>query len=452
MFQGTLPQSVVRIVGKIVKEWNTKRIYVGCSGNFTIERSISSLIKCPITSNDVTIYSSYIGKWFAGEKLDGLQVHTEFAEKYKVFNGYMDTDVDRIATMIIASDMLSYDKPGIYFRRMYDAYVEQFPVMHQKLVDKLSKASTNIDTFYNGDVMDLLDMVDTKNDGFISFPPFYGGGYEKMWSRLEEVFFYEKPDYKEFDPNKVLDTFCDKVKKIGNYIICTERPVQQLADSLIGQSETAKGKAIYVYGKSTVTHFIEARVKETNAKPIIKIDKDYELSGDIKVKRINLDQFIENKSMYLSTRVKSTGNPQAMFGLYDGEKCFGFFGISNSYMLGCPGGYEGPSSYLMSDFAVSPTCELKLSKLVLYCVLSKEVRMILEHIAGKRINLINTNVFSKNPVSMKYRGLFELAATREMEKDEKTGKVTLYDLSYVAKPGQWTIKEGYEKWKQKYSR
>lgn len=42
MFQGTLPQSVVRIVGKIVKEWNTKRIYVGCSGNFTIERNLDN--------------------------------------------------------------------------------------------------------------------------------------------------------------------------------------------------------------------------------------------------------------------------------------------------------------------------------------------------------------------------------------------------------------------------
>lgn len=450
MFQGTLPQSVVKIVGKIVKEWNTQRIYVGCSGNFTIERSISGLVQCPITSNDVTIYSSYIGKYFAGEKLDGLNIRTEFVEKYKIFADYMETDVDKIATLIIASDMLSYDKPGAYFQRMYNAYIEQFPRMHKQLTEKLKKAKTNIDTFYHGDVMDVLDQVG-EHDGFISFPPFYGGGYEKMWSKLEEVFFYERPKYEEFDPNKVLKQFCDKVKKMNNYVICTERPVEELADNLIGQSETMKGKAIYVYGKSTQTHFIEARVKETHAKPIVKINKDDKLTGNIGIKKITIDQFIENKAMYLSTRVKSTANPQAMFALYDGDKCFGFFGISNSYMLSAPEKYEGPSSYLLSDFAVSPTCEPKLSKLVLYCILSKEVRLMIEKIAGKRINLISTNVFSKNPVSMKYRGMFELAGTREIEKDAD-GKVTLYDLTYVAKPGQWTLKEGYELWRQKFSK
>lgn len=449
MFQGTLPQPVVRIIGKIVKEWDTKRIYVGCSGNFTIERSISGLISCPITSNDVTIYSSYIGKFFAGESLKNLQIKEEFVGKYRIFNGYMDTDADKIATLIIASDMLSYDKPGEYFQRMYGAYVEQFPRMHKQLVEKLVKVKTKIDTFYNGDVMELLDQVGPQ-DGFISFPPFYGGGYEKMWSKLEEVFFYEKPQYEQFDPDKVLHKFCDKIKQMNNYVICTERPVEELSNDLIGCSETAKGKAVYVYGKSTQTHFIEARVKNTNAKPIIKITKDYKLTGDIKIKRINVDQFIENKSMYLSTRVKSTANPQSMYALYDGTRCFGFFGISDSYMLGAPESYEGPSIYLMSDFAVSPTCEPKLSKLVLYCILSKEVKMLAEHSSGKRINLINTNVFSKNPVSMKYRGLFELAGAKELEKDE-SGKVTQYNLSYVAKPGKWTLKEGYEQWRQKYS-
>lgn len=450
MFQGTLPQPVVRIIGKIVKEWDTKRIYVGCSGNFTIERSISSLISCPITSNDVTIYSSYIGKFFAGESLKNLQIKEEFVGKYRIFNGYMDTDADKVATLIIASDMLSYDKPGEYFQRMYGAYVEQFPRMHKQLVEKLVKVKTKIDTFYNGDVMELLDMVGPQ-DGFISFPPFYGGGYEKMWSKLEEVFFYEKPQYEQFDPDKVLHKFCDKIKQMNNYVICTERPVEELSNDLIGCSETAKGKAVYVYGKSMQTHFIEARVKNTNAKPIIKITKDYKLTGDIKIKSINVDQFIENKSMYLSTRIKSTANPQRMFALYDGSKCFGFFGISDTYMLSAPESYEGPSIYLMSDFAVSPTCEAKLSKLVLYCILSKEVRMIAEHLYGKRINLISTNVFSKNPVSMKYRGLFELASAKELERDED-GRATQYNLTYVAKPGKWTLKEGYEVWKQKYSK
>lgn len=450
MFQGTLPQSCIKIVSKLVQEWKTDRIYVGCSGNFTIERSISKVTKCPITSNDVTIYSSYIGEFFAGHSLDGLQIRSEFAQKYKLFGQYMETDIDKVATLLLAADMLTYDKPGVYYERMYQAYEQQFPVMHAKLKKKLQECKTNIDSFYCGDVMDLLDSVG-PNDGFVSFPPFYSGGYEKMWSRLEQVFFYDRPQYTEFDPDAVMEAFVEKVKKLNNFCICMERPIPSLSDYVVGQSVTNKGKAIYIYGKSSKKHFIETRIKQTNGTPIRKITADYKLTGDIKIKKLTVDQFIENKALYLSMRVASTANPNAMFGLYDGDRCFGFFGFASGYMFGCPNGYEGPSIYLMCDFAVAPTCEKHLSKLVLMCILSKEVQMIAERMTSKQINLIHTNVFSKNPVSMKYRGIFELALGTVQEKDEN-GKPTLYDLSYVAKPGQWTLQEGYKIWRQKYSR
>jgi len=449
MFQGTLPQSCIKIVGKLVEEWNVDRIYVGCSGNFTIERSISKITKCPITSNDVTIYSSYIGQFFAGQSLDGLRIREEFTGKYKLFSKYMDTDVDKIATMLIAADMLSYDRKGIYFERMYKAYTEQFPEIHKKLKKKLQEAKTNIDSFYCGDVMDLLDSIG-PNDGFISFPPFYSGGYERMWKKLESVFFYEKPEYTEFDPDVVITQFVGKVKKLNNFCICMERQISELSEYEVGQSVTAKGKAIFIYGKSSQKHFIETRIKETNGAPIKKIWPDYKLTGKIGIKRLTVDQFIENKALYLSKRVISDANPHIMFGLFDGDRCFGFFGLANNIMFGYPSQYEGPNIFLMCDFAVAPTCERHLSKLVLCCALSKEVLIIAERVAGKKINLMNTNVFSKNPVSMKYRGIFELAGSNILEKDEN-GRPTLYDLSYVAKPGQWTLQEGYELWRRKYS-
>ena len=72
MFQGTLPHKAIKIIGNIVKEWDCERIYVGCSGNFTIERSISELVNCKITSNDVTIYSSNIGRYLANNSSKSL--------------------------------------------------------------------------------------------------------------------------------------------------------------------------------------------------------------------------------------------------------------------------------------------------------------------------------------------------------------------------------------------
>lgn len=38
MFHGSLPDSVQQIMGDCIRDWKCTDIYVGCSGNFTIER------------------------------------------------------------------------------------------------------------------------------------------------------------------------------------------------------------------------------------------------------------------------------------------------------------------------------------------------------------------------------------------------------------------------------
>ena len=451
MFQGTMPSSAIKIINKIAKEWDCKRIYVGCSGNFTIERSLSNVVSCPITSNDVTIYSSYLGKFFAGESVEALAVKEEYKEEYGFLEEFMQTDADRIATMILAADMITYaGSELLYMQRMFNAYESQFPKMHAKMKKKVEEARTSIDEFYHGDVMDMLDEIG-DDCGFISFPPFFKGGYEKMWKGIEEIFFYEEPKYELFDPNTSLKRFCEKVLSKDYFIICTEREVEEMKDFLCGEVQTNNGKSVYVYGKTKESLFIENRSKQTNARPVVKISEDDKITSDIEIKRLTLDQFNENRALYLSTNVKKVANPSASFGLFSNGKCFGMFGLANSMTLGAPSNLEGPSNYLLTDFSISPTSEKNLSKLVLICVLSKEVKLIAERVKNGRVKTINTNAFSNNPVSMKYRGLFELAGRKVIEKDEN-GKPKKYNLSYTSHIGRWTLKEGYELWRQKFSK
>lgn len=451
MFQGTMPSAALKIVNKIVSEWDCERIYVGCSGNFTIERSISNVVKCPITSNDVTIYSSYLGKFFAGESIEELHVKEELFEKYGFFEEFMEDDADKIATLLLAADMLQYAGSDLlYSQRMYSAYLNQFAEMHKKMKAKIKNVKTKIDTFYHGDVMDMLDEIG-ENCGFISFPPFFKGGYEKMWKNIEDVFFYKEPSYEMFDPKTSLKKFCDKVLSKDCFVIATERKVDEMEEFLCGEVQTNNGKAVYIYSKTKKSHFIENRSKQTKAKPIVKIAEEDEITADIEIRELSLDQFNENRAMYLSTNVSKVANPSASFGLFCKGKCFGMFGLANSMMLGAPAEIEGPTIYLLTDFSISPTKEKNLSKLVLICVLSKEVKLIAERVRNSRVKSINTNAFSNNPTSMKYRGLFDLMGRKVIEKDED-GKPKKYNLSYASKMGLWTLKEGYELWRQKYSK
>lgn len=54
MFQGTIPPEARSMIRALAGDWNAPDIYVGCSGNFTIERSLADL-GVRLHSNDVRI-------------------------------------------------------------------------------------------------------------------------------------------------------------------------------------------------------------------------------------------------------------------------------------------------------------------------------------------------------------------------------------------------------------
>lgn len=453
MFQGSLPEKAIKVIGNVVKEWDCETIVVGCSGNFTIERALSKFDNVKkIVSNDVTIYSGYLGKYFVGESLDELEVREDYEGKCGWFREYMKTPTEKIATLIMASDVLKYDKNGIaYFDRMIGAYHEQWPVLHKKMCDKLESLQLKIREFYFGDVMKLLDKLD-EDCGFISFPPFFKGGYEKMWKDLENTFTYTPPDYEEFDPEKHIELFCRKAKKAKNFIIGAEREVKELEGYFVGIVETKKGKPIYFYSKTERKVFVKSSNDKKNDLKIERIAKEDDIDS-VELKEVPHEQFDELRAVYLSKNVKKLARESAAYGLFTKGKLFGVFAFSSSMTLVNSFGnmIDGPTIYLMTDFAVSPTKYKHLSKLVLMCALSKESKLLAEKLMGKRVRSVCTNAFSNNPVSMKYRGIFEQFGRKVTEKDEE-GKPKKYNLTYGAKMGEWTLEEAFEKWKRKYSK
>ncbi len=70
MFYGSIPSEVQSIIVDIVKEWKCEDIYIGCSGNFTIERCLDGKTNAKLHSNDVTVYSCLLGRYFSGKDLN----------------------------------------------------------------------------------------------------------------------------------------------------------------------------------------------------------------------------------------------------------------------------------------------------------------------------------------------------------------------------------------------
>ena len=114
--------------------------------------------------------------------------------------------------------------------------------------------------------------------------------------------------------------------------------------------------------------------------------------------------------------------------------------------------------YLLSDFPIAPTKYKRLAKLVLYAALSRESKMLAERLTNHRICSLVTTAFSKNPVSMKYRGLFRLLNKKELPgvEDGETDMSKIYynqgyQLNYGAAMGEWTLADGLAMWKKKHS-
>ncbi len=76
--------------------------------------------------------------------------------------------------------------------------------------------------------------------------------------------------------------------------------------------------------------------------------------------------------------------------------------------------YHPDPIYLLSDLSTSRAG--RLSKLIASLALCKEVITFLERHYVRRIAYVQTTAFSKSPVSMKYRGIFELK-TRSPNED-----------------------------------
>jgi hypothetical protein len=99
--------------------------------------------------------------------------------------------------------------------------------------------------------------------------------------------------------------------------------------------------------------------------------------------------------------------------------------------------------YVNSDFAVPGTQYERLSKLMVMLLLSRDVKSILERRLMQRVHGVVTTAFTERAVSMKYRGVLELAK-RGVKPDGR--KYLNYEGTFSNKSAQ----EVYAGWLKKH--
>jgi hypothetical protein len=455
MFRGSIPAAMQAIINQVVDGWPVEDIYIGCSGNFTVERVLHTHQRFRLHSNDVTIYSSALGAYLAGQSFR-IALKDEHHERFGWLIPYLDTPARIAATVLLAgrlSEGLRSDgtpKDNAYYNRILPAMQRQWPELHAKTVAKLEKQPLSLASYAATDVVPWLKTI-PKDAGFVSYPPFFSGDYENMFKKLDVLFEWDKPAYEEIGDGD-LDAFLAAMTDRPYWAFGSNRRWPDYEHYLRGMTHTSnRGMPIYVYTSDGPIRIVVPR-QRLEPVPVPRLGPDEQIGNRLAIAPITSGQFYTLRSQYMNVHIIPGAESLALAVLVDGV-------LVGSYAFSVapnPGQLNSPSTmYLLSDFAVAPTRYRRLSKLVLYAALSRESKLLAERLANKRIRYLFTTAFSQNPTSMKYRGLFDVANRKEnpnaVESEADDYYSQRFMINYHAEMGHWSLAEGMELWLKKHA-
>lgn len=427
MFIGSMNSEMRNVINELCDRWGNREVYVGCSGNFVIERILFERGITKIHSNDVSLYSCLLGDYLAGKDLK-----VEIKDDTFLWLGkYMKGGVDSIAAILLfgqLSNFLNREEP--FFVRMRNEYMAEFDKLHKSSVEKISKSigELKITDMYHGDVCDFIKNA-PKDAVVISYPPTYKAGYEKIYKKIDATFEWERPSYKMFD-DESFDAMLEEMQRKKTWVIAKDASQEKLGDNLIAKVQTTmRSKPVYMYSNEKLSKLIMPNIKSE----ILKIPRlKSEITGDIKIIKLKKMQFDGLRAQYLGKNIVPAQTDFA-YGLIDNGRLLGVLAFGKPKIDILPN-----MVYMMSDFCVSESVYRRLSKLVAGIALTEELGCLLEQNFRRRVDYIVTTAFTEKGASMKYRGLYDVQSRKE-------GKIT-----YCAKSKKWTMKECFEWWMNKH--
>jgi hypothetical protein len=429
-FIGSINAETRKWLGNNGPAFDGRQIYVGCSGAFTVEQIISRYApKARIWGNDVSLYSSALGAYLAGQPFH-LTVREE---KYAWLEPFL-TDVEaRAATIMVLFEVLKYEKADNLFKqRHWVHYLNNFKGFHQATVAKLQerKKEIRLEAYTTKDIFDLLENIPT-DAVIVAFLPTYAGGYERMFKRLDEIFEWDRPDYALIDEERKKRIITKMMER--DYLYLDDQEWKGLP--LVAVVRKARMKPVYIYSNlEALRRGVMKQQRHAEFAPFARLSDADEITLESKLVLAPTTNRVVNyyRDVYLSKGVGIPADGEAPFVVAVDGKAFGF--LIYSRMQG------GGDVYLLADFVVNSARYRRLAKLLLLVTQTKEVRRLLEEKFLLELPKCRTMVFTDKPVSMKYRGLYKLAR-------RDPGK-----LVYETDMGVLDLKEVIPLWLKKYEK
>lgn len=429
---------------------NWKDVYVACSGLFSFERAFAKVHPgARYHGNDVSLMSRAIAAYAMDEEVDftfkGRVAH--FEER---LNGASYRD--RVAAMLLVlylgrvfrTENKYNEAHWRYYEENFDHYVAKLGQQADHLAAELSLTS-----YHNGDFREHLAEGMEKGAALIISAPFIQGWYERWFRFINENLEWDEPSYDMWNPEKFPDLISELDASGCDYVAVYK---DELPDqNLIAYHRMGMKPPFFVYAnKKRVGSVVDESLSGSgmpfrfNPTDIGKITKDSKV--EVFVCKAGHADYI--KSLYLQENIPWTSGP-VNFLVYIDDMLAGILTFS-------------PSKFAVGDFAKSEILYLlsdtattrfgRVSKLLAMLAKSKH---ILRHAEARLLKhneckSVLTTVRSMNPVSMKYRGIFKLAARKEAGNEERSG--AKYIINYAGVPVDLAPQEIFDIWFKKHFR
>ncbi len=427
MFTGAVPRPAVEQITRVVPFTEWGEVFVGCSGSFRFDRAAKSVHPTVrVHSNDVSLLSCALGTLATGAEFP-LAFTGRLAFMEEALAG--EPFAARVAAVQLALEMAKYRADNQYAQEHFAHYRDAFPTFLGSARKRLAEFLQGLDiaSFFAGDFREQARRAAAVGGGVAAFPPTYKGGYERLYRFLDENTTWERPGYAIWDPAKIED-WLDELDRMGvHYCVLTDRALDHHEPVTVYRGQSNKPVFTFADRSRSSVRRAMHRVEPFGYKPV----NPAELGPTAKVELLKATSAQMNflKDAYLAKGIAHVSGIANFLVMLDGKLAGGFI-LSNDK-------FGGDSVYLLSDFTLS--AKSRVSKLIAMLASCELVIRQLEIRLVHRIDCIHTTAFTDRPVSMKYRGIYDLTG-------RKPGM-----LNYASKVRRQTPDEIYAEWWRRFA-
>ncbi|OFY43989.1 MAG: hypothetical protein A2X18_07620 [Bacteroidetes bacterium GWF2_40_14] len=378
-------QRMLSYISKSVKQFDTVRVV----NSFYMDIEQVVFNKMVVYTKEYFIYVLY-------KAIRGEIKELSFNDEYRFLDISTDKESEIIATLFLFNSIKKHkNSADIYHKSLYDDYLNKlehyrskYAEKYQKLVDNLSKK--DIEIVYCGDLADAI--ADSTEKDVIVYQNEFNSGLRAASNALMRVL-EEDFGFQERNRTKYADIDEDQI----NYIAISQH-------QFMGRKKVFKDNRTCLYSnisESGDNVFTKRFLTQLKYK---RLPDGYELTENSRLMfiRASMSEIDYLRMFYLKKDIILGSAP------------FCYLWFLDKYVIGaCMVDFFKMSSFgvdnasLKSDFVIDSDFP-KLSKLLLMGILSTEFKEEIDIRFKREINSFYTSVFTDKPVSMKYRGVFEL--------------------------------------------